>query len=175
MSDPFYAEIRMFGFTYAPEGWAICDGQLLSVNQNQALFSLISNLYGGDGRNTFALPNLQGRMPLHKGQGLGLTPCYLGQVGGSTSVALQESQLPAHEHTVTTGYDKSDTNTPAANTYMGQSVGTPAYNNTVSAPTVQMSASSLSPTGQSHPHQNMQPYLPMLFCICVDGYYPPRP
>lgn len=174
MSDPFFAEIRIFGFTFPPLGWAICDGQLLSVSQNQALYSIISNIYGGDGRNTFALPNIQGRMPLHKGQGPGLTPFSLGEFGGSSSVVLQESQLPAHEHIVTTGYDKSDTNTPAYNTYMGQSVGTPAYN-TASTPTVQMSDSALSPTGQNHPHQNMQPYLPMLFCICVDGYYPSKP
>lgn len=174
MADPFLAEVRIFGFSFAPRGWATCDGQLMQISQNAALYALIGTYYGGDGRVTMGLPNLQGRIPMHPGNGPGLYPHSLGEMGGYSSVTLSEAQIPAHTHQVTTGFDASDTNTPASNTFMGSSTGTNAYNITSSSPTTPMASSSLSNSGGSQPHQNMQPYMPLLFCICLDGIFPSR-
>jgi len=167
MADPFVAEIRIFPFNFAPKGWAFCNGQLLPISQNTALFSLIGTFYGGDGRSNFALPDLQGSAPLGQGQGPGLSEYNVGEVGGAPSVALAASELPAHGHTLSASSSNATTGTPAANATLAvSSLGTygPAQN------LVQM-----APLGNAAlPHNNMQPYLTFNFCIAMQGVFPPR-
>jgi microcystin-dependent protein len=175
MSDPFVAEIRMFGFNFAPTGWAQCNGQLLPISQNTALFSLLGTFYGGDGKSTFALPNLQGSVPVHEGQGQGLSQYFLGQQGGSQFVTLLESEIPAHTHglrTSTTGTDEEGLKTPAGNT-----TGTEPNTFSIYGPPnslVNMAFQALAPAGGSLPHNNMMPYLVVNFCIAMQGVFPPR-
>ena len=173
MSDPFVAEIRIFGFNFPPTGWAFCNGQLLAISQNTALFSLLGTTYGGDGKTTFGLPNLQGSVPLDPGQGPGLSPRYQGEVDGETVVTLLESEMPVHMHTAQ-GYAGAGGQGPAGNAWAdanqrGISTYAPNTNGTV-----QMSPLALSPTGGSQPHNNMMPYLVLNFCIALQGIYPPR-
>lgn len=175
MADPFYGEIRIFAFNYAPQYWAYCDGQTLPIAQNQALFAVIGTTFGGDGRQTFNLPNLQGRMPIHSGTGPGLTYRTLGTSIGTTGATLNMSQIPSHTHTIKTGYDKSDTTTPGPTTYMGMSTGPAVYKVTNPGCSTQMAPSTLATTGQALPHENRQPYLVLNFCMALDGYFPPRP
>lgn len=171
--DPFVAEIRIFPFNFAPKGWAFCNGQLLPISQNTALFSLLGTTYGGDGKSNFALPNLQGMAPLHAGQGPGLSLYDLGQTAGEQAVTLLDSEMPAHSHGAlgSTGSNKAS---PAGNAWAsGQKLGGGNLY-TPSANTVQMSPSAMSPTGGSQPHNNMQPYLTLNFCIALQGVFPPR-
>ena len=170
MADPFVAEIRILPFTFAPTGWAFCDGQILPLSQNTALFSLLGTTYGGNGKSTFALPDLQGRAPMHPGQGPGLSLHDLGETGGSQTVTLLQSEIPAHTHTV------FGTSFPAAtNNAAGQYWGRVArFYNPPSAVTLPMAPQALALAGGSLPHTNMQPYLTLNFCIALQGVFPPR-
>lgn len=171
MADPFVAEIRIFPFNFAPKGWAWCDGQLLPLSQNTALFSLLGTTYGGDGKSNFALPDLQGSAPMHPGQGPGLSLHDLGETGGSETVTLLASEIPAHSHGLRANSSLGDNPNPA-----GHSLGryTNAYQSTVSANLVGMAPESLSPAGGDQPHNNMMPYLTFYFNIALQGVFPPR-
>jgi microcystin-dependent protein len=174
MADPFVAEIRIFPFNFAPKGWAFCDGQLMPISQNTALFSLLGTYYGGDGKSTFALPNMQGNAPMFWGQGNGLTEHFLGEEAGSQFVTLLQSEMPSHTHMAQASNDASDTNEPTANMVarpFGR--GNNMYN-TANTPLAQMNLNSLAPAGGSLPHNNMQPYLTLNFCIALQGVFPPR-
>jgi len=174
MSEPFTAEIRIFAGNFAPRGWAFCNGQLLPVAQNTALFSLIGTTYGGDGRSTTALPNLQGRAPMHPGRGPGLTARRLGQRGGVESVTLTEAQMPNHTHTLRASEEEGDRRSPAANRSLAEAVGGSPYQADSSSNLVDMDSRSLPDAGGSQAHNNMQPYLTMSFIIALVGLYPSR-
>ena len=172
MADPFVAEIRIFPFNFAPTGWALCDGQILPLSQNTALFSLLGTTYGGDGKSTFALPDLQGRAPMHPGQGKGLSLYDLGQQGGTDNVTLLESELPLHPHQLRGNtLDTADTNVPSPNAAFALSSGGTLYQTAMNA---QLAPEALAPAGGSLPHNNMQPYLTLTFCIALQGVFPPR-
>jgi len=172
MADPFVAEIRIFPFNFAPKGWAWCDGQLLPLSQNTALFSLLGTTYGGNGKSNFALPDLQGSAPMHPGQGPGLSLHDLGETGGSQTVTLLESEIPAHSHQMTAQVtDAADiTNVVNTATYARSPDGTP-YQATSNA---QLAPEALPPAGGDFPHNNMQPYLTYYFNIALQGVFPPR-
>lgn len=173
MSQPFVAEIRIFGFNFAPIGWAFCNGQLLPISQNTALFSLLGTTYGGNGVSTFGLPNLQGSAPMHPGQGPGLTNHFPGEVGGSATVALQPSELPSHAHGVNVAAtsDAIADRSNAAGNVLAKSADS-LYAATGINTT--MHPASTSVAGASAPHNNMQPYLVLNFCIALQGIFPPR-
>ena len=172
MADPFLAEIRIFPFNFAPKGWAFCDGQILPLSQNTALFSLMGTTYGGDGISIFALPNLQGRASMHPGQGPGLSLHDLGEAAGSDTVTLLESEIPLHSHPFNF-VGATATSANPANTYLSNS---PNTNASVYTPltTNLKSGSTLSTAGGDQPHNNMQPYLTLNFCIALQGVFPPR-
>ncbi len=174
MSNPFVAEIRIFAFNFAPVGWAFCNGQLLPISQNTALFSLLGTTYGGDGKSTFALPNLQDRTPMHPGQGPGLSNHFLGESGGSAAVTLLDSQMPSHSHSVLANSSGSGQASPANNVWGTLPGRTPPPMYQSSAPNVQMSPQALSVAGVNSPHNNRQPYLGLNFCIALQGVFPPR-
>lgn len=171
--DPFVAEIRIFPFNFAPKGWAFCDGQLLPLSQNTALFSLLGTTYGGNGKSNFALPDMQGNVPMHPGQGSGLSLHDLGETGGSQSVTLLESEIPAHVHALRGDRNVSESPDPTANT-LGRGSSINAYQNNVSQNLVPMAGEALAPSGGDQPHNNMQPYLTFNFCIALQGVFPPR-
>jgi microcystin-dependent protein len=175
MADPFVAEIRIFPFNFAPKGWAFCDGQLLPLSQNTALFSLLGTTYGGDGKSNFALPNMQGNVPMHPGQGPGLSLHDLGETGGSETVTLLESEIPAHQHFVR-GHtaDPADNNKPDPALNLAKSNNGQAYQTSNAVGPVQMSPNILAPAGGDQPHNNMMPYLTFYFCIALQGVFPPR-
>jgi microcystin-dependent protein len=171
MADPFVAEIRVFPFNFAPKGWAWCDGQLLPLSQNTALFSLLGTTYGGNGKSNFALPDLQGRAAMHPGQGPGLSLHDLGETGGSETVTLLESEIPSHSHGYRVSTQVALENIPAnQNAAMGDGVNMYA----AAASLVPMSDQALAPAGGDQPHNNMQPYLTFYFCIALQGVFPPR-
>jgi microcystin-dependent protein len=172
MADPFVAEIRMFPFNFAPKGWAWCDGQLMPLSQNTALFSLLGTTYGGDGKSNFALPDLQGRAPMHPGQGPGLSLHDLGETGGSETVTLLQSEIPAHSHALRTAIDAAEDTSPAGNS-LAQSAEGNMYTMT-GVGTAQMAPQAIAPTGGDQPHNNLQPYLTVYFCIALQGVFPPR-
>lgn len=172
MADPFVAEIRIFPFNFAPKGWAWCDGQLLPLSQNTALFSLLGTTYGGNGKSNFALPNMQGNAPMHPGQGPGLSLHDLGEIGGSETVTLLESEIPIHSHTLRGDEDDASFKTPqgmflAAGNQMYIGGANPATNTT-------LAPQALAPAGGDQPHNNLQPYLTFFFCIALQGVFPPR-
>jgi microcystin-dependent protein len=175
MTDPFVAEIRMFGGNFAPKGWALCNGQLLPISQNTALFSLLGTTYGGDGKSTFALPDLQGCAPMQQGQGGGLSLRDLGETSGEPYVTLLVSEMPLHNHTVGAYDGGGEVTVPDgalwASAMVGR-VGTNMYSN--AAPNVVMNPMSTTITGGSLPHNNMPPYLTVTFIIALQGVYPPR-
>lgn len=173
MADPFVAEIRIFPFNFAPKGWAWCDGQLMPLSQNTALFSLLGTTYGGNGKSNFALPDLQGRAPMHPGQGPGLSLHDLGETGGSETVTLLESEIPAHSHSIIAQVPPGDTNLAAGNV-MARVTGATPYKAPAGSPLVMMSPNSLAPAGGDQPHNNLQPYLTFYFCIALQGVFPPR-
>src|ERR1700694_6021576 len=172
MSSPFVAEIRMWACNFAPTGWAMCNGQLLPISQNTALFSLLGTTYGGDGKSNFALPNLQGNVPMHPGQGPGLSLHDLGETGGSETVTLLESEIPAHAHGLMAAANASLVATPSPNVALARSRGTKAYGPPGSP--VSLSPTALAPAGGDLPHNNLQPYLTLNFCIALQGVFPPR-
>lgn len=176
MSDPFVAEIRIFAGNFAPRHWAFCDGQLLPISQNTALFSLLGTTYGGDGKSTFALPDLQGRSPMQHGQGPGLSFRQLGEASGSETVTLLESEMPMHTHRVQavprSQFTVGNTNSPAGNILASPRTGN-QY--TASLTAQAMAPQSVNAIGNSLPHNNMQPYLALTFIIALQGIFPPRP
>ncbi|PUA81375.1 phage tail protein [Nocardioides currus] len=178
MADPFVAEIRAFPFNFAPRGWAFCNGQLLPISQNTALFSLLGTTYGGNGTSTFALPDLQGRAAVHPGQGPGLSLRALGETGGVESVTLLESEIPHHRHTLRADQQQATQARPADGRVLAASLGgmayaVPAVGGAAPSPTT-ASPSVLAPAGGSQPHNNMQPYLTLNYCIALQGVFPPR-
>lgn len=175
MSDQFVAEIRIFGFNFAPTGWALCNGQILPISQNTALFSLLGTTYGGNGQSTFALPDLQDSAPMHPGQGPGLSLHDLGEQGGEPFVTLLESEMPAHSHALKADTaDPADVQAPSAAVVLARSNGGNAYLNPP-ASLVPMSNLAIGPAGGSLPHNNMMPYLTLNFCIALQGIFPARP
>jgi len=174
MADPFVAEIRIFPFNFAPKGWAFCDGQLLPLSQNTALFSLLGTTYGGDGKSNFALPDMQGNAPMHPGQGPGLSLHDLGETGGSETVTLLESELPAHSHGLQGTAGIGNQNSPADRLLGRPFGGGSPYRAPAGAPLVNAAAEALAPTGGDQPHNNMMPYLTLNFCIALQGVFPPR-
>lgn len=172
MSEPFLGMIAIYGFNFAPRGWAMCNGQILPIAQNTALFSLLGTTYGGNGQTTFALPDLRGRWANHVGQGPGLSSYDQGQVGGTESTTLTVNQMPSHNHNSTTPATAADGNSidPAAGAVFG--AGTSIY--IAAAATIQMSPTPTSLTGGNQPFQILQPYLTLNFCIALEGIFPSR-
>jgi microcystin-dependent protein len=177
MSDQFVAEIRIFPFNFAPVGWAFCNGQLLPISQNTALFSLLGTNYGGDGRSTFGLPNLQGTAAMNPDQGPGLTDHFIGETGGSTTITLLSSEMPAHSHNINCvdGGRIAGQIGQTSGVILAKSSGSPP-NAYVSSGTQnqQLAQSALSVVGGSQPHNNLMPYLTLNFCIAMQGIFPPR-
>jgi microcystin-dependent protein len=169
--DPFVAEIRIFPFNFAPKGWAFCDGQLMPLSQNTALFSLLGTTYGGNGISNFALPDLQGRAPMHPGQGPGLSLHDLGETGGSETVTLLESEIPSHSHAFMGATPPAESNL-ATGFALTRSGNANAY--APPAALVDMAPEALTPAGGDQPHNNLQPLLTLNFCIALQGVYPPR-
>jgi microcystin-dependent protein len=169
--DPFVAEIRIFPFNFAPKGWAFCDGQILPLLQNTALFSLLGTTYGGDGKSTFALPNLQGMAPMFYGQGPGLSLYDLGETGGSDTVTLLQSEMPVHSHPANASQADATDRVPSAQLPAG-GIGIGQY----ATPTAVtgLSPRAVSPAGSNSPHNNLMPYLTLNFCIALQGVFPPR-
>lgn len=179
MSNPFLAEIRIFPFNFAPKGWAFCQGQLMSLSANTALFSLLGTTYGGDGKSNFKLPDLQGRAPMHPGQGPGLSLHDLGETGGSPTVSLLESEIPGHSHAMNVedgGRISGQAGIPsnALLTKVGSTGPANAYFNGAATGLSQMASQSIAPAGGNQPHNNLQPYLTLNFCIALQGVFPPR-
>ncbi len=172
MSDPFVAEIRMFAGNFSPKGWAFCNGQLLPISQNTALFSLLGTFYGGDGKSTFALPNLQDSAPMHQGHGTGLSDRFLGEQAGEDAVTLLISEMPSHNHVAQAKSSLGNSQTPALQTWGGSAIAKQYVNTTPNTP---MSPLALAVTGSSFPHNNLQPYLMVTFIIALQGVFPARP
>jgi microcystin-dependent protein len=175
MADPFVAEIRIYGFNFAPKGWAFCDGQLLPISQNTALFSLLGTVYGGNGKSTFGLPNLQGCAPMAPGQGPGLSLHDLGETAGEDTVTLLQSEIPSHTHSIMAAANLATTAVPSPSVGPSRSRGTNLYQSNTSQNIVQMALQSLAPAGGGLPHNNLMPYLTLNFCIAMQGIFPPRP
>jgi len=174
MSNPFVAEIRIFTGNFAPKGWALCDGQLMSISQNTALFSLLGTTYGGDGKSNFALPNLQGCAPMQAGQGPGLSLRDLGETSGEQTVTLLQTEMPAHSHTAQGDSQGAGDGNPQNEVWgAGGRFGPKAFTAT-SPQNVQMSPLGTSITGGSQPHNNMPPFLGLTFIIALQGVFPPR-
>jgi len=175
--DPFVAEIRIFPFNFAPKGWAWCDGQILPLSQNTALFSLLGTTYGGDGKSNFALPDLQGMAPMHPGQGPGLSLHDLGETSGSDTVTLLESEIPAHAHSLMAVVNPATARLPTPNLSLARSSGVSAYATSavaLDATVSQMADVTIAPAGGDQPHNNLMPYLTFYFNIALQGVYPPR-
>jgi microcystin-dependent protein len=177
MSDPFTGEIRIFGFGFAPQGWAFCQGQLLAISQNTALFSLLGTQFGGDGKATYGLPNFAGYAACGQGQGPGLTPRIVGEAFGSDNVSLVAGEMPAHNHTVNI-YAQSDVTKrqgiPSANAAIVVPTTTAPFTGTTTTDTP-MAFQTIGASGGSQPHPNQQPYLALNFCIALGGVFPSRP
>jgi microcystin-dependent protein len=175
MADPFVAEIRIFPFTFAPKGWAFCDGQLIPISQNTALFALLGTTYGGDGKSTFALPDLQGSVPMHPGQGSGLSLHDLGETGGSETVTLLASEMPLHNHIMNGRPTVAATPQSTPVGFAPSRSNSRPYSPSNVQPSGQMNFTATLPTGGSLPHSNMMPYLTLNFCIAMQGVFPQRP
>ncbi|GEP42655.1 tail Collar domain-containing protein [Brevifollis gellanilyticus] len=165
----------MFGFNFAPTGWAFCNGQLLPISQNTALFSLLGTTYGGDGKSTFALPDLQGNAPMQWGQGNGLSQRFLGEMSGSQTVTLLTSEMPVHTHVMKCTTENGEAGSFTQGTALAGSVGGKLYQANTSANLAPMNFQALSVQGSSLPHNNMQPTLVVNFCIAMQGVFPARP
>src|SRR5215213_9041261 len=175
MADPFVGEVRVVGFNFPPTGWAQCNGQLLPISQNTALFSLLGTTYGGDGKSTFALPNIQGQVVLGPGQSKGASEYVEGQAGGSPTVTLLTSEIPSHTHGGQASIDDAQFQAPAADRAFATSNPGFAYQTNSTQNLVNMNPQTLSVAGGSLPHNNMQPYLVLNFIIALQGVFPPRP
>lgn len=171
MSEPFVGEIRMFAGNFAPRGWAFCDGQLLAVSQNDALFSLLGTIYGGDGRTTFGLPDMRGRIPIHAGHGPGLSERRLGAKGGAEKVTLTVNQLPSHTHPLQASTELAQQASPQGNV-LARTLTFDLYRQ--ATPTSSMASSSITGTGGSRSHTNLMPFLCIHFIIALVGIYPSR-
>lgn len=175
MSEPFIGEIKMFGGTFAPRNYAFCNGQTLPIAQNQALFSILGTTYGGNGVQTFALPDLRSRVPMHPGQGNGLSPRSLGQMSGAENVTLVTSQMPAHNHQVGVADEEGNVFAPGNNTLAATVAGATNANTYVSGnPNAALKPNTLSVAGGSQPHDNMPPFLCVNFIIALQGIFPSR-
>lgn len=180
MSDQFVAEIRIFPFNFPPNGWAFCDGQLMPISQNTALFSLLGTTYGGDGKSTFALPDMQGNAPMQPGQGQGLSLRDLGEMSGVESITLLQSEIPVHTHSLQAVEGDAGTDDPSGvllgqgNYDTGTQAGAVAFYN-ATTPNTPMGFNAVGLAGGSLPHNNMQPYLTLNFCIALQGIFPQRP
>jgi microcystin-dependent protein len=170
-AEPFLGEIIIFAGNFAPRNWALCDGQLLAINQNQSLFSILGTTYGGDGRTTFALPDMRGRVPIHAGSGPGLTPRSLGEKSGQETVALNSNQMPQHKH-MAQGYSGRGNEEGPGNTVWAKKSRDDDYSS--NAPDVQMNANAISNTGGNQAHNNMPPFIAVNYIIAVQGTFPPR-
>jgi microcystin-dependent protein len=178
MSEAFIGEIRSFGFNFAPYGWFQCNGQLLPISQYSALFSILGTTYGGNGTTNFALPNLQGNSPMHWGTGAGLNT-VLGEVQGASTVTLAPTQMPGHTHPISalnvpSGSAAERSPGPKPNSYLAETTGGLIYQGAPSTPNTPFAPTTISSNGGSLPHENMQPYLVLNFCICLDGMFPSR-
>jgi microcystin-dependent protein len=179
MSAPFLAEIRIFGFSFAPTGWAQCNGQLMPLSQNTALFSLLGTFYGGDGKSTFGLPNFEGNVPINQGQGAGLSDRFLGEMSGSQTVTLLYTEMPSHNHnfvgTTTNATTVTSSGNQVANGFTGNFQGNvQAKMYSTANSNAQMNVNTIGMTGASFPHNNMMPYITLNFCIALQGVFPPR-
>lgn len=173
--DPFIGEIQAFAFNFAPRGWAVCDGSLLSIQQNTALFSLLGTTYGGDGRTTFALPNLQNRVAVSQGQGNGLPFYNMGEQTGVNAVTLLAQELPLHSHGMQIGAASSANATPGPSAQSNVLID-PTFNGWAPAPgNTTLAPNAIAVAGGSQPHNNMQPTLAMLYCIAIEGTFPSFP
>jgi len=175
MSDAYLGEIRCFGFTFAPVNWAACNGQLLPIQQYAALFSLLGTYFGGNGTTNFALPNLQGQVPMHWGSTSGLTATNLGETQGTTAIALTIQQIPQHTHPIiaaAAGAGAERSAIPTNQTYLSDSKGAFVYAS--ATPNTAFSPKAIGISGGTQSHENMQPYLAVNFCICLNGTFPPR-
>jgi microcystin-dependent protein len=171
MADPFVSEIRMFAFSFPPKGWAFCDGQLIPLSQNTALFALLGTFFGGNGKSNFALPDLDGSVAIGQGQGQGLEDYYIGQTGGSETVTLLQSEMPAHNHALQVSADLASERQPQGQDF-AQGDGVNLYD--TQSPTTTLNPQALTVNGSSLPHNNMQPYVTMNFCLAMQGVFPPR-
>jgi microcystin-dependent protein len=174
LPEVFIGTIWIFGGNFAPSGWAFCNGQLLPINQNQALFAVIGTLYGGDGVNNFALPNLQSRMPIHFGQGQSLSPYNVGDIGGTENVTLGIGQMPLHTHTMAVNSSGAPGQDAVSNAFLGNGGGTSKPYATTSTPGSNLNLQAIAPTGGSQPHENLQPYIAMNYIIALNGIFPSR-
>ena len=172
MSTPFVGEVRLFGFNFAPIGWRACDGSLVSIAENEVLFTLIGTTYGGDGQNTFGLPDLCGQVPLHHGSGPGLSPRTIGEHGGSETVTLTAGQLASHGHDLTATTTRAATTTPSTSVGLGAPASDTLYTAAPAGNPFVMSEASTLPAGGSQPHDNLMPTLAVQFCIAVEGVFP---
>ena len=172
MADPFVAEIRPFGFTFAPRGWAKCNGQLMPISQNTALFALLGTYYGGDGKSTLGLPDLQGAAPMHQGASGGTSEHYLGETGGAQTVTLLQSEMPVHTHMMQASTEPATVSQPPGQLFArGEAT---AFYNDASLASTQMAPQFLTPAGGGLPHNNVQPYVTVNYCIALQGVFPPR-
>ena len=174
MSDPFVAEVRIFPFYFAPMGWAFCNGQLMPISQNTALFSLLGTTYGGDGKSTFALPNLEGSSPMQQGTSTTGTTYDLGQPGGSDFVTLTQNEMPLHGHPINGNINPSNLAAPSPARSLARASPGQAYTATLTNIT-QFALNAIQPNGGNSPHNNLMPYLTLNFCIAMQGIFPPRP
>ncbi len=170
--EPYIGQVCLFGFNYAPRGWALCNGQLLSIGQNSALFSLLGTMYGGDGISTFALPDLRGRVAINQGDFPGLSKYVMGQSGGSETVTLNVTQMPQHIHTGQLHASNGAANQEEAQNHL--LAETAVYTDAAANQVMNASAVTVGPTGGNQPHPNLQPYLTLNYCIALEGVYPPR-
>jgi microcystin-dependent protein len=174
MADPFIAEIRVFGFNFAPKGWAECNGQLMFISQNTALYALLGTNYGGDGKSTFGLPNFQGSAAIGQGEGSGLNQHYVGELGGAPNVTLLQSEIPAHTHQAMSTNEFAEYQAPGPERALARSKPKFAWQSDATTNLVPMNFQSSTITGSSFPHNNMPPSMPLLFCIALQGVWPPR-